>query len=122
MKIFLSGLVVTLLMVACNNGETKVAETAVKPVDTVSATKPATDTVPSTLTTLVIAETPEAMGAELCRLNKAIKTAKAIGDQAMADISQKKYNEYNKVLKEKFSNDDAAKRTIKEIMEQCDKN
>lgn len=122
MKKLLSGLVITILMVACNNGETKADQTAAKPADTVTAVKSATDTVPSTLTTIVITETPEAMAAELCRLNKSIKTAKAMGDQPMADVSQKKYGEYNLMLKEKFGNDESAKKIIKAVMEQCDKN
>ncbi len=122
MKKLLSGLVITMLMVACNNGETKADETAAKSADTVTMAKPATDTLPSTLTTVVIPETPEAMAAELCRLNKGIKTAKAMGDQPMADVTQKKYIEYNKALKEKFGNDYEAKKIIREIMEKCDKN
>jgi hypothetical protein len=122
MKKLLFGLVITMLMVACNNGEIQSDKVAPKPADNVTMAKPATDTLPSTLTTVVIPETPEAMAAELCRLNKGIKTAKAMGDQPMADVTQKKYIEYNKALKEKFGNDYEAKKIIREIMEKCDKN
>lgn len=122
MKELLSGLVITMLMVACNNGETKADGTAAKPADTVTIAKPATDTAASTLTTIVIAETPEAMAAELCRLNKSIKLGKAIGDLPAAGVAETKYKAYNKILKEKYGHDNAAKKIIKEIMEQCDKN
>jgi hypothetical protein len=122
MKKLLSGLVITMLMVACNNGETKADETTAKPADTVTIAKPATNTAASTLTTIVIAETPEAMAAELCRLNKSIKLGKAIGDMPAAGVAQTKYNAYNKMLKEKYGNDNAAKIIIKKIMEDCEKN
>jgi len=123
MKKLLSGLGIAMLMVACNNGETKTSETDTKPADTLPAAKPAaTDTVPSTVSNVVIPETPGAMAAELCRLNKGIKTAKAMGDMNMANVTQKKYDEYNAKLKEKFGKDELAKITIKSIMEKCDKN
>ena len=121
MKKVLSVLVITMLMIACNNGEPKINETAAKTSDTVTAEKSVKDTVPSTLTTVVIADTPEAMATELCRLNKGIKLAKAMGDQPMADVTQKKYMEYNQKMKQRFGNDELAKITIKSIMENCGK-
>lgn len=123
MKKLLFGLGTIMLIAACNNNETKTGETVVKTADTASVVNAATTgSVPSTITTVVIAKTPQAMAAELCRLNKAIKTARSIGDQNMAAVSQKKYDEYNKTLREKFGNDYTAKKMIREIMEQCDKN
>jgi hypothetical protein len=59
----------------------------------------------------------EYLAGELCKLNLLLKASKTPEEKSIARAN---YNAHEKMLREKFGSDEAAKKIIKEIMEKCD--